>query len=151
MAMGSYIRYFWVETLESKSHFRRYLPSQLDISVWLQEQSHHQIFCMGQMNQIILVVVIHSVDLRIRFSLPYPSSTLFKLLWAWLIALMSIEVACTNFSLSLGGTHWQIRIPSLSDSTIPLRQWNSSTTFFKNSVLSPPIININSCYSIIRN
>ena len=46
------------------------------------------------------------------------------------------------FSLSLGGTLWQMRMPSLSERTMPLRLWNYSTILLRNSVLYPPIDNI---------
>ena len=94
---------------------------------------------MGQVDQVIVVVVVDSVDLGVGFGLGGGVGTFSRLLWACLMALMSMEVAWMYFSLSLGGTLWQMRMPSLSERTMPLRAWNYSTILLRNSVLYPPI------------
>lgn len=94
---------------------------------------------MGQVDKIIIVVVVDCVDLGVGFGLGWGRGTFSRLLWACLMALMSMEVAWMYFSLYFCGTLWQMRMPSLSERTIPLRAWNYSTILLRNSVLYPPI------------
>lgn len=131
--------YFLVEFFEGDGHFDGDVPGCLDVGVWLEEESHHEVLGMDEVDEIVLVVVVDCSDFRVCLGLNAARDTFSRLLCACLMALINMEVACTNFSFSFWGTLWQIRIPSLSDSTIPLRQWNSSTIRFRNSVLSPPI------------
>lgn len=91
------LRYLLVELAECQHHFWRYLFGQLDVGLSVQEQSNHQIFVAGQVNQVFIVVVVDCSDSWVGLGLGQTQRTFIRLAWAWLMALMSMEVACTNF------------------------------------------------------
>ena len=61
--------YFRVELFEGGGDFQRDLSCQLDVGIGVEKQGHHQVFCMCQMDEIVLVVVVDSPDLGIRLGL----------------------------------------------------------------------------------
>ena len=69
---------FSVELLESSPDFEGYLPGQLDVGVHFQEERHHQVFVVGHVDQIVLVVVVDCLYLRVRLRLQSGESYFFE-------------------------------------------------------------------------
>ena len=66
--------YFWnfgIQTLEGRHYLLRNLPRDLNVGVCVQKQRHNQIFCVCQVDQVLVKVVIHCSYIRVRLCLTY--------------------------------------------------------------------------------
>lgn len=67
--------YFLVEFVEGQGHFDGDLSGGFDVGVGLQEESNHEVLCMDQVDEIVLVVVVDCSDFRVGLGLSAPRDT----------------------------------------------------------------------------
>jgi hypothetical protein len=94
---------------------------------------------VDDVDQVLVVVVIHGVEMGVRFGLCAGRGTFWRLLSVVRIALINIVEVWMYFSFCyfLSGCEklLQMCTPSLSDRIIPRRSWNYYNTRRSNSAL----------------
>lgn len=132
-----------VQLLEGDQHFSRNLACAFDVGVLGHEESDDEVFAVGEVDEVLIVVEVDDCELRVCFSLFGNRVTFCRLPLVWLSALMRRVVVWMNFSCCYFFSDWekllQMCRPSSSERMMPLMAWKSSTIFLRNYVLSPPI------------
>ena len=78
--MGANVWYFCIEFFESNSHFDGYFFCDFDVRMSFQEQCHHQVLYMREVDEIVLIVKIDCSQFRISLCLNSHNHTFCKLL-----------------------------------------------------------------------
>jgi hypothetical protein len=69
MAMSPYLWYLLVELVEGHCDFGGNLFGQFDVGVSMQEKGDHKILAVGQVDEVVVVVVVYCSDFRVCLGL----------------------------------------------------------------------------------
>ena len=95
--MFPYILHLRIQFFKGSQHLSRYFPSQLYISVLCHDDSDYKVLDMRQVDEVLVIVEVHHVELRVGLGLTNKTGTFCMLLLVWFKALISNVVVWINF------------------------------------------------------